>query len=291
MAQIGIVVDSTASLPTAIYGRYGLIMVPYTVVIEGRSYRDLIDITSDEFNAYLTQLPDSGRLPTTANPSPGAYLEAYGAAAERASTIFSFHMASHASGAYGSACVARDMARDIWPHLEIVVIDTWNVSMCHGWIALQTARAAQEGASPADLKRLIRALIPATRMIQTADTLRYLYMGGRIGRAQHLVSGLLRIKPLISMEGGVITPLGVARTRERALRRIAELAHSAASGGAIRLALTHAAAEAEAAHLGRLVQASTDVVETLMCELCPVLTVHSGPGTVGLCYLLEDRPG
>ena len=79
-------------------------------------------------------------------------------------------------------------------------------------------------------------------MIQTADTLRYLYMGGRIGRAKHLVGSFLNIKPLISMEDGVITTLGVARTRQGAYHRMAALVEKAVGqGGRIRLALTHAA--------------------------------------------------
>jgi fatty acid-binding protein DegV len=97
---------------------------------------------------------------------------------------------------------------------------------------------------------------------------------------------LLNIKPLISMEEGRIVALGVARTRLAAYRRMAALVERAVGPQArIRLALTHAAAPEDADLLSKLVGSVVQIAETLHCELCPALTVHSGPGTVGLCYV------
>lgn len=143
-----------------------------------------------------------------------------------------------------------------------------------------------QGASLDDLLHLVHRLVPVTRMIQTADTLRYLYMGGRIGRAKHLVGSFLNIKPLISMEDGVIVTLGVARTRQGAYRHMAALVEKAVGhGGRIRLALTHVASLADAQALARMVEQVVNPIEVLFCELDPALAVHSGPGTVGLCYM------
>ena len=104
-----------------------------------------------------------------------------------------------------------------------------------------------------------------------------------------MLGSLLKIKPLISTEDGVIVALGVARSRMAAYRRIASLVRKAVgSGGRIRLALTHAASRPETEKLRRLVEQLVVPVEVLSCELCPALTVHSGPGTVGLCYLPEN---
>jgi fatty acid-binding protein DegV len=82
-------------------------------------------------------------------------------------------------------------------------------------------------------------------------------------------------------------PVHVARTRMGAYRRIATLVEKAAGAGArVKIALTHAAALADAETLRELVEQVVRPVEVLMCDLSPALTVHSGPGTVGLCYLL-----
>jgi len=288
VSQVAVISDSTASLPERMYERYQILMVPYYLHFEDRTARDMVDIKQEEFNAYLSQLPDGAELPKTANPGPGDYVQAFVAAARRAKEIISFHMTSLGSGAYQAAMVAKDMALERLRGVRIEVIDTRNVSMGHGWMVLQAARASAKGANLDDILDMVRKMIPVSRMIQTADTLRYLYMGGRIGRAKHVLGSLLKIKPLISMEDGVIVALGVARSRLTAYRRIASLVEEAVGyQGRIRLALTHAAARDETDKLRRLVEALTVPVEVLVCELCPALTVHSGPGTAGLCYVPE----
>jgi DegV family protein with EDD domain len=270
------------------FERYRIFIVPYHVQIAGQSFRDGADISPAEINAHMEQLTTEDDVPTTSNPGPGDYVRAYTEAAEWAQAIVSLHMTSEGSGAYQSATIGRQMMLEQEPALRIRVVDTRNVSMAHGWIALQAARRAAEGASLKELMSLIERMIPCTRMMQTADTLRYLYMGGRIGRARHLLGSLLNIKPLISMEDGVITALGVARSRAQAYGRIASLlAKGVGEGNEVRVALTHAAARGEAEELLRQIEKHVIPVKVLYCELSPALTVHSGPGTVGVCYVPE----
>lgn len=285
--RVAVIADSTASLPPEMYERYAISMVPYYVHLRDKVARDMVDLQPEAFNVYMASLSDDDELPRTANPGPGEYAEVYAQAAQKSKELVSFHMTSEGSGAYQAALLGREMVLKEQPDLSIEVVDTRNVSMCHGWITLEAARLASEGASLGQVMELVRRLIPRTRMLQTADTLRYLYMGGRIGRSAHLVGSLLRIKPIISMEDGVVVPVHVARTRIGAYRRIAALVEKAVGTGArIKIALTHAAALSDAETLRELVEKVVQPLEVLMCELSPALTVHSGPGTVGLCYLL-----
>jgi len=283
--QIAIVTDSTASLPLDSYERYEIAKVPYRVHIGDVSYDDTENLSTDGLCQHLLSLPDGSELPRTANPGPGDYVAVFRRLAQKASAILTFHLSSRGSGAFQAATVAKEMMREENPALRIEVIDTENVSMCHGWLTLIAARLAAKGASLEAVLATIREMIPQARMLQTADTLRYLYMGGRIGRAAHLVSSALHIKPIVSMEDGEIVTLGVARTRKRVLRQIAEIAAKMSEGRPIRLALTHAMALPEAETLQRLVDRLTPVAEVLTCELSPALLVHSGPGTVGLCLV------
>ena len=289
MSGVVVITDSTASLPPTLYEQYGMIMVPYYVHFSDHTARDLVDIQGAAFCRYLAELSEREAMPRTANPSPGNYVEAFVDASKRSSEVVSFHMTSQGSGAYQAALLAKEMVQQELKGVRIEVVDTRNVSMCHGWMALQAARAAAQGVNLDGMLRLVRRLIPVAQMLQTADTLRYLYLGGRIGRAKHLVGSLLQIKPVVSMEQGIIVTKGVARTRSSAYRKIADLVESALEGTSrrIHLALTHAAAEDGAAELLRLVRKVAEPAEVLFCELSPALTVHSGPGTVGLCYVPE----
>jgi DegV family protein with EDD domain len=204
---------------------------------------------------------------------------------EGVTEIVSICMTSKGSGAYQAARVAQSTLREKLPEIRVEVIDTLNVSMCQGWMVIEAARAALEGSSLSEVVDLIKGMIPKTRMIQTADTLKYLYMGGRIGRAKHLVGSLLKIKPLIGMEGGIIVPLGQARSRRKAYEMMVDMVEAkAGSGGRIKVAYVHAAAQGEVEKIKAMMEARMTCVESMFAELSPALGVHTGPGTAGVCY-------
>jgi DegV family protein with EDD domain len=132
-------------------------------------------------------------------------------------------------------------------------------------------------------------MIPITHMIQTADTLKYLYMGGRIGMATHLVGSLLNIKPLIGMQDGVIVPLGKARNRLGVYQMMVDMVEQVAGvRGKIKIAYVHAGAQQEVEKLKSMIEGRMEVVESFFAELSPALAVHTGPGTAGLCYFPVD---
>jgi DegV family protein with EDD domain len=283
MPTVAIVTDSCASIPEPILEALAIRWVPYYIHMAGQTLRDLVTAQRDTFYRALLA---AKRLPTTASPGPGDYYREYEKLAqEGVQEIVSIHMTSAGSGAYQAAKVAQTMAEETIPGLRVEVIDTLNVAMCQGWMAIEAARSALAGMSLADVAGLVRKMIPTTRMVQTADTLRYLYMGGRIGKAKHLVGSFLNIKPLIGMEKGVIVPLGTARSRRRAYELMVDILESSVGqAGRIKVAYVHAAALEEVEKIRKLVEQRVQVVETIVAELSPALGVHSGPGTAGLCY-------
>ena len=157
--------------------------------------------------------------------------------------------------------------------------------MSHGWAAIEAARSALEGLDFDSVVARAREVARKGMMIQTADTLRYLYMGGRIGRAKHLVGSLLNIKPLIGMEDGIIVALGTARSRLKAYRSMVDLMQQRVGESArVRIAFTHVAAMEKLETLRGMVADRFECVETIVTDLAPVLAVHSGPGTVGMSF-------
>ena len=284
MPGVTIVTDSCASIPESIIEALKIRWVPYYIHRGREVLRDLVTIQREAFYQWL---PTAQELPQTASPGPGDYLQMYESLAEEEGVeeIVSIHMTSKGSGAYQAAKVAQSTLREKMPDLRLEVIDTLNVSMCQGWMVIEAARAALAGKSLSDVVELVMGMLPTTQMIQTADTLKYLYMGGRIGKAKHLVGSLLKIKPLIGMEDGIIVPLGQARSRRRAYEAMVDMVESAAGPGArINVAYVHAAAQEEAEKIKELLEGRLTCVESLIAELSPALGVHTGPGTAGLCY-------
>ena len=132
-------------------------------------------------------------------------------------------------------------------------------------------------------------MLPVTHMIQTADTLKYLYMGGRIGMAKRLVGTLLNIKPLIGMKDGVIVALGQARSHMQAYSAMTDLVSEAIGNGKAKVAYVHAGALGEVEKIRNLVENKVEVVESFFAELSPALAVHTGPGTAGLCFYAVEE--
>jgi DegV family protein with EDD domain len=283
MPPVAIVTDSVCSVPEALLRELNIHTVAYYIHRGQEMLRDLVTIQRAEF---LQWLESAKVLPTTACPGPGDYLQTYEALAKAGVTdIASLHMTSKGSGAYQAAKLAQTMAEEQSLGLRIRVIDTRNVSLCQGWMVIEAARAALEGQSLEAVVNIVSRMMPITRMIQTADTLKYLYMGGRIGLAQRVAGSLLNIKPLIGMENGIIALLGTARSRDGAYRMMADLVEAAAGKmGKIKIAYVHAGALGEVDKIRRLIEARLTCLETIIAELSPALAVHSGPGTAGLCF-------
>lgn len=288
MSKVAVVTDSVACIPEDMLQELDIHTIPFYIHRGGQTLLDLVSISRETFFKWLPTAPE---LPKTANPGPGDYLEKYKElAAKGFKQIVSIQLTSLGSGAYRAALAAKDLLRESLPEVKLDVIDTLNSSMCQGWMVIEAARAALAGASLPDIGKLVQRMIPTTRWFLTPETLHYLYMGGRIGKAKHLVASVLDVKPIISMEDGVIVAKGMARTREKVFKVMVDKLDEIAKDSAVRVAYIHAAAQEEAEKLKSMVEARVEVIESLVTELTPALGVHSGPGTVGLSYLPVPKP-
>lgn len=280
--MVSIITDTTASIPEKLIQELGIEIVPYYVHRGLETLRDMVDVKPGEFAEWLK---GATKLPTTSNPAPGDYLTSLRRLAERGKEIVVLTMTSKGSGAYQSCLAAVDLLREQFPDVRVEVVDTLQVAMSQGWAAIEAARAALAGLSLDEVVQKARKVARKGMMIQTADTLRYLYLGGRIGKARHLLGSLLNIKPLIGMQDGIIVALGATRGRLKAYRRMVELMQQRVGEGArIKVAFTHVAALERMERLREMVTARFECVEIRVTELSPALAVHSGPGTVGVSF-------
>ena len=146
MSNLAIVTDSTASIPEPMLQELNIHVVAYYIHRGKEVLRDLVTIQRDDF---LRWLPTATSLPTTASPGPGDYLDMYRSLiAEGIRSILSLHMTSKGSGAYQAAIVAQSMLKEENPDVQVEVVDTQNVSLCQGWMAIEAARAGLTGSLP-----------------------------------------------------------------------------------------------------------------------------------------------
>ncbi len=136
MTKVGIVTDSTTCIPEAIKDELNIHWLPYYIHRGDEEIRDLVTISPNDFYSWLKTAKE---LPHTACPGPGEYLSIYEKLAQDdgVKEIVSIHMTSKGSGAYQAARTAQGMLKDKLPGLIIEVVDTLNVSMCHGWMVIK----------------------------------------------------------------------------------------------------------------------------------------------------------
>lgn len=273
--KVAVVMDSTANLSPEVLAENDLETIPLNLIWGGESYRDGIDITTDEF---YERLEKSSELPTTSQPSIGDFHELYQRVAETADSIVCVTLSSGISGTYASAIGAADLMEGF----PIEVVDSKSASVGHGFIALAAAQAAKSGADFQEVVHAAQELVPKVEVYFAVDTLEYLHRGGRIGGASWLIGSALSIKPVLQISDGLIDSMARVRTKKKALAFLADLAVERFQGhDNIHLAVVDAVSPEEARLLGEELQKRLNPVELVYGELSPVIGTHAGPGTVG----------
>ncbi|HSK53022.1 MAG TPA: DegV family protein [Clostridia bacterium] len=218
MARVAIFTDSASDLEPADAAAAGVRVVPLIVSFGSDSYRTGVDLTTQEFWARMTAA--DAPFPTTAASSPGDFREAYEAAfAEGAEAIVSIHVASTLSGTIKSARIAREML----PDREIHIVDSLGASMAQTILARMAVAMAAEGTPAAQIAAALDRRVPDLRIYVALETLEYLRKGGRISGARAAIGTLLSVKPIISVEQGVVDTVDRVRTRSKARERLIEL--------------------------------------------------------------------
>jgi DegV family protein with EDD domain len=278
MPSIAIVTDTDASLPNEVAAQYAIRQVPIAVHFGDETFKTGVDVDDTSLFERVDRI---GKLPTTSAPAPGDFLDALQAAfAQGADQVICFCVSSQVSATYDAARTARDLLLK----RDITVVDTQSISMGQGFMAMEAAEAARDGASKDEVVE--RALDVGQRisLFAALSTLKYLAMSGRVGHLTAGMASLLSIKPILTLEDGELQMLERVRTRKKAWSRVIELTKNELAGQlAERMAVVHVDALDEARAFEEQLRAHLPCPETIItAELTPGLSVHTGAGVVGV---------
>jgi DegV family protein with EDD domain len=274
---IHLVTDSTSDISPSDAAALGVDVVPLVVRFGNEEYRDGVDIDAD---AFYAKLEHTGAHPRTSQPSPEVFAALYrGLLDDPSDHVVGLHISSKLSGTLQSARLA---AQD-FDASRVHLVDTESVS---GGLQL-LVRAALDDINAGDDAETVAAKATQRRGLVTIlvllDTLAYLHRGGRIGRAQSFVGGLLNVKPLLAVRDGEVAPIARPRSRAKGIDMIIDDVRGRAPLHS--LAAFHAAApEAMGELLGRLADADPSVTAT-QGRIGPVVGAYSGPGGLGIACL------
>jgi len=282
MSKVAIVTDSSPNIPAEIIQANNIHVVPLTVIWGEENYYDGVDITPEEF---YKRLDTAKIMPSTSQPSVADFEVLFRRLHQEGYDILAVLISEDLSGTISSATQAKKLL----PDANIEIVNSQTLVMSLGFQVLAAARAANQGATLEECKRLAEDGKDRCGVIFVLDTLEFLHRGGRIGTAKRFMGTLLNVKPVLAVENGVIVPLDSVRTQKKALATIIDLIEEKTKGKKnIRLATLHANCPELAQ--GVLDEAAERIpnVETVFSELSPVIGTHTGPGAVGLVYYYEN---
>jgi len=279
--NVAIVTDSISCLTKELTEVYSIGIVPIMLLVQGKVYRDLVDMTPSEAYELFLQDPEAF---STSPSAPGHYLEAYREASSQARSILCVTLSSKLSTGYNMARVAKEQAKTELPTIPIEVLDSQNATAAEGFVVLAAARAAAEEEDLAEVIKVAKEVRDKVTFIILLDTIRHVYRTGRIPKVASQVGSILNIKPILTSSSGLVRFKGIAKNREQGKSRLLETLRDKVGQSPVHVAVMHAYAPEEADILKEQIASEFNCAELWVTEFSPVMGYATGPGTLGFAY-------
>ncbi len=277
--KVMIVTDSTSDIPSEALGDLPIRTVPLKVEFGDQVYRDMVDLTREEFLERLK----TGDMPRTSQPSVGEFQVVFEELIGQEYDVVAIHISPKLSGTFNSATTA---ARNIGSE-HLTIVDSGSVSIGLGVLVLHAAELAVAGHSASDITAIVERRKRDIWVVAVLETLEFLRRGGRIGAASAFLGSALQIKPVVQVKDGEILPVERVRTFKRALERMLALTNE--QGPFEHLAVLHLGAPDGAARMIDQLRAHQPGIEILLGQMGTVVGTYGGPGIMGIAGLISER--
>jgi DegV family protein with EDD domain len=282
---VAIVADSSADLSDPILDRHQIALVPLQVTFGDTTYQDRVGLQPE---AFYRLLRESGTLPTTSQPTPGAFLRSFRSAAADGDEIVAVLLSSGLSGTYQAAQAAVKAARLDSVHL----VDSRSASLGLGMLALRAAELAESGWPAKTIVKELERVRSQTGMFLTVDTYENLLRSGRVSRGKAWLAGMFDVKPILSLDrAGRVVPVDRVRGRDALVQRVLGHIDRALTPRpkALRFGIAHAEAPDAAERLRVELVAAYQPRDCFVSLATGVLGTHAGLGAWAVFYQVEDE--
>ncbi len=278
--MIRVVTDSTAYLPKEVVEKYGISVIPLSVEIEGKHYREGIDITDDEFYDLLSR----GFFVKTSQPTPNDFLETYKKILSEGDEIVSIHISSKLSGTVNAANAAKTLLGTD----KITVIDSKSASEDLAYKVEKACELANEGKSRKEIEKYLEEYYFRVFGYFLPMDINYLKRGGRINNFQHAVSSIMKLYFIVHLNEGRIDPLQIVRTERKAKKELMNLVKrfSDKLGGIERGGVVFGGNKEEGEEYRKEVSDFLGV-NMRSARIGPVLGAHLGPRFLGIAFVTK----
>lgn len=276
--------DSASDLTIEHYNEFDIEMVPLTVNLDGKEYKDRTEIKP---NAIYHALRD-GKSPKTSQVSPETFEHIFRNYAEANHPLLYIAFSSELSGTYQTAKMMEQTVKTDFPDAPIRIIDSKCASLGLGLIVLHAAKLAKEGASLEEVAEEAEYHTAHMEHIFTVNDLEYLQRGGRISKTTAFVGSILNIKPILHMEEGKLIPLEKIKGSKKLFKRMLDLMEERKHNLQEKtIGICHGDDPERARELAELIKERFHIDEKdIMIDMIgSVIGSHVGPGTIGLFFL------
>jgi DegV family protein with EDD domain len=292
MSDYVIITDSTTDLPQHKAEEWKLEIIPYIFTLDGKEYLNYLDWREISVKGFYDALR-AGKVGSTTQVNQFRYMDIWEPFLEKGKDILYMCLSSQLSKSFEQSELAVREMQEKYPNRKVITIDTKSASMGMGLLAYYAAKGRDEGKSLDELAEYVNGIIPVMHHWVMADDLHHLRRGGRVSGAAAFVGSMLNVKPMIHMtKNGKLTPLTKARGRNKALEFMLEqLTFHEMSPADQPVFISHSDAPDMAEQLKQMILNKHGDREFIVNEIGPVIGAHTGPGTIALFFIGNERRG
>ena len=287
MARIKIITDSASDIPQKYLDEYNISFLPICIVMEDKIYRDRYDLDAREYAKSLSQMAE---IPTTSMVPMTIVEEEFRKNLEEYDYQIFATMSGKGSGGYNASCLVKQQIEDeIGKESNIIILDSQLYSLLYGKAIIEMAKKASEGAELDEVLEVYKNETKNAWAYFLVDDLKHLEKGGRIKPGVALVGGLLGIKPILTINDGLVENIGKERGKPKAVAKIVDLAvadYDKEKNGKIWIA--NADADETCDEVISLLNEKLDNPEIEKYDIGCVISTHAGSGVVGIIF---DKKG
>jgi DegV family protein with EDD domain len=290
MSNYVIITDSTTDLPQSKAKEWGVEIIPFIFNLDGKEYYNYLDWRDLSVKDFYDALR-AGKTGSTTQVNQFRYIEIWEPFLKAGKDILYMCLSSALSKSYDQSMLAAEEMREKYPDRKIITIDTKSASLGMGLLAYYAAKGRDEGKNVDELAEYIEKLIPIMHHWVMADDLHHLRRGGRVSGAAAFVGTMLSVKPMIHITAeGKLTPMTKARGRNKALEFMLEqMTFHQMSPADQPVFISHSDAPDLAEQLKNMIIAKHGKREFIINEIGPVIGAHTGPGTIALFFVGNER--